>query len=257
MTAPLNRQRSQSSTKPHLLDGPYVPTMEVKVGEITRVIPKTRKQYNDSDKQLVQKYHKARKLLICGLSVNEYDLISSCESAKEIWDLLRTTYEGTEEIKKSKLDLFITQFEGFTMKEGEPIHEIRTRFSTIIDELMFLEEPVPVAKQVSKILEILPRSWTNDFVIENETREPDVMTIDATAGLPGGVGTRDDVCVLARDSQFIVENISNSRLSKAVKGGLDRLHCEDDPCVKYEMGRHRWTYLHGDRKVEDFEDDST
>jgi len=117
------------------------------------------------------------KLLMCGLSVNEYDLISSCESAKEIWDLLRTTYEGTEEIRKSKLDLFTTQFEGFTMKEGEPIHEMHTRFSTITNELMFLEEPVPVVKQVSKILEILPRSWTNDFVTGNETREPDVMTL--------------------------------------------------------------------------------
>ena len=53
--------------------------MEVKDGEVTRVIPKTRKQYNDSDKPLVQKNHKARKLLICGLSINEYDLISSCE----------------------------------------------------------------------------------------------------------------------------------------------------------------------------------
>ncbi|WMV08057.1 hypothetical protein MTR67_001442 [Solanum verrucosum] len=30
-----------------ICEGPYVPTMEVKVGEITRVIPKTIKQYND------------------------------------------------------------------------------------------------------------------------------------------------------------------------------------------------------------------
>ncbi|XP_049344714.1 uncharacterized protein LOC125809119 [Solanum verrucosum] len=160
-----------------ICEGPYVPTMEVKVGEITRVIPKTRKEYNDSDKQLVQKNYKAKKLLMCGLSVNEYDLISSCESAKEIWDLLRTTYEGTEEIRKSILDLFITQFDGFTMKKGELIHEMRTRFSTITDELMLLEEQIPVAKQVSRTLEILPRSCTNDFVTENETREPDVMTM--------------------------------------------------------------------------------
>ena len=80
---------------------------------------------------------------------------------------------------------------------------------------------------------------------------------DAAARLPGGVGTRDDVCVLARDSQFIVEDISDSQLRKAVKGGLDRLHYEDDPCVKYEKERHQWTYLYGDRKVEDFEDGST
>ncbi|XP_015084081.1 uncharacterized protein LOC107027425 [Solanum pennellii] len=151
--------------------------MEVKDGEVTRVIPKTRKQYNDSDRLLVQKNHKARKLMICGLSINEYDLISSCESAKEIWNLLKTTYEGTEEIRKCKLDLFSTQFEDFTMNDGELIHEVRTRFSNITDELMFLEEHVPIVKQVSKILEILPRSWTNDFVTGNDTREPDVMTM--------------------------------------------------------------------------------
>ena len=125
---------------------PYVPTTEVKDGEVTRVIPKTRKQYNDSDRLLVQKNHKARKLLMCGLSINEYDLISSCESAKEIWDLLKTKYEGTEKIRKSKVDFFSTQFEDFSMNDGELIHEVRTRFSKIIDELMFLEEPVPIVK---------------------------------------------------------------------------------------------------------------
>ena len=36
---------------------PYVPTTEVKDGEVTRVIPKARKQYNDSDGILVQKNH--------------------------------------------------------------------------------------------------------------------------------------------------------------------------------------------------------
>jgi len=69
---------------------------------------------------------------MCGISINEYDLISSCESAKGIWDMLRTTYEGTEETRKSKLDLFTTQFESFTIKEGESIHEMCTRFSTMI-----------------------------------------------------------------------------------------------------------------------------
>ncbi|WMV52316.1 hypothetical protein MTR67_045701 [Solanum verrucosum] len=80
---------------------------------------------------------------------------------------------------------------------------------------------------------------------------------DAASRLPGGVGTRDDVCVLARDSQFIVEDISDSQLNKAVRGGLDRLHYEDDPCVKYEREKSRWTYLHRDRHGEDFEDNST
>ena len=174
MVSLLDKQRNQSPARPPLFDsklykywkirmrdylmaedsevwdvickGPFVPTMEVKDGEVTRVIPKTRKKFNDSDRLLVQKNHKARKLLMCGLNINEYDLISSCELAKEIWDLLKITYEGTEEIRKSKLDLFSTQFEDFTLNDGELIHELCTRFSNITDELMFLEEPVPIVK---------------------------------------------------------------------------------------------------------------
>lgn len=65
------------------------------------------------------------------------------------------------------------------MKEGEPVHEMRTRFSTITDELMLLEEPVPLCRQVSKILEISPRSWTNGFSTGNTTREPEEITLCA------------------------------------------------------------------------------
>ncbi|WMV59724.1 hypothetical protein MTR67_053109 [Solanum verrucosum] len=207
MASLLNQQRTQSSTRPPLFkgqfyrhwrirmrdylmvedievwdmicEGPYVPTMEVKVGEKTRVIPKTIKQYNDSDKQLVRKNHKAKKLLMCGIRMDEYDQISSCESAKEIWDLLRNTYEGTEETRKSKLDFFTVQFKSFTINEGKPVHEMHTRFSTITDELLLLEEPVPLCRQVSKILEISPKSWTNGFVIGNKTTEPEEITLCA------------------------------------------------------------------------------
>ena len=68
-------------------------------------------------------------------------------------------------------------FESVTTNEGELFHEVRTRFSIITDELMFLEVPVPIVKQVSRILKILPRSWTNDFVTGNKTRESDVITM--------------------------------------------------------------------------------
>ena len=63
--------------------GPNVPTLEVKDGEVTRVIPKTRKQYNDSDRLLVQKSYKARHLLMCGLNINEYNLISFCDQPRK------------------------------------------------------------------------------------------------------------------------------------------------------------------------------
>ncbi|KAG5582937.1 hypothetical protein H5410_053564 [Solanum commersonii] len=51
--------------------------------------------------------------------------------------------------------------------------------------------------------------------------------------------------------------VSNMHMATPLRGGLDRLHYEDDPCVKYEREKRRWTYLHRDRQGEDFEDDST
>lgn len=37
-----------------------------------------------------------------------------------------------------------------------------------------------------------------------------------------------------------------------VSGALDRLHYEKDPCVKYDIGRKLWIYLHRDRSEEEF-----
>ncbi|KAH0717452.1 hypothetical protein KY285_013483 [Solanum tuberosum] len=116
---------------------------------------------------------------MCGIGANEYDLISSCESTKEIWNRLRIVYKGTEQTKKFKLDLFTTQFESFTIEEGESIQEMRTRFSTITNELMFLEEPVTMWKKVTKILEILPRSWIDEVDIVYEATDPEVLSLDA------------------------------------------------------------------------------
>ncbi|XP_058098298.1 uncharacterized protein LOC131243171 [Magnolia sinica] len=80
---------------------------------------------------------------------------------------------------------------------------------------------------------------------------------DAAARLPGSIGTRADVCTLIRDSQYIVEDVSDAQINQVVSGALDRLHYERDPCVQFDGDRKLWVYLHRDREEEDFEDDGT
>ena len=70
---------------------------------------------------------------------------------------------------------------------------------------------------------------------------------DAAARLPDGVGTRADICELLKQSQYINEDIPDDKLSNIVSGALDRLHYEEDPCVKYDNEKKLWTYLHRDR----------
>ncbi|KAL8501604.1 hypothetical protein ACS0TY_020932 [Phlomoides rotata] len=106
-----------------------------------------------------------------------------------------------------------------------------------------------------------PTSKARDHFMLKRNRPPHVTILclvrDAAARLPGSIGTRADVCTLIRDSQYIVEDVSDAQVNQVVSGALDRLHYERDPCVQFDGERKLWVYLHRDREEEDFEDDGT
>uniref|UniRef100_A0A3Q3JZG6 Nuclear factor related to kappa-B-binding protein n=1 Tax=Monopterus albus TaxID=43700 RepID=A0A3Q3JZG6_MONAL len=76
---------------------------------------------------------------------------------------------------------------------------------------------------------------------------------DAAARLPNGEGTRAEICELLKDSQFLAPEVTSTQVNTVVSGALDRLHYEKDPCVKYDIGRKLWIYLHRHRSQEEFE----
>ncbi|PSR86648.1 Nuclear factor related to kappa-B-binding protein [Actinidia chinensis var. chinensis] len=106
-----------------------------------------------------------------------------------------------------------------------------------------------------------PTSKARDHFILKHDRPPHVTILclvrDAAARLPGSMGTRSDVCTLIRDSQYIVEDVSDAQVNQVVSGALDRLHYERDPCVQFDGEKKLWVYLHREREEEDFEDDGT
>uniref|UniRef100_A0A2L2YQN5 Nuclear factor related to kappa-B-binding protein n=1 Tax=Parasteatoda tepidariorum TaxID=114398 RepID=A0A2L2YQN5_PARTP len=75
---------------------------------------------------------------------------------------------------------------------------------------------------------------------------------DSAARLPNGEGTRADICELLKDSQYLAA-ASDQQIHTVVSGALDRLHYEKDPCVKYDVNRKLWIYLHRHRTEEEFE----
>nr|XP_017251356.1 PREDICTED: uncharacterized protein LOC108221994 isoform X1 [Daucus carota subsp. sativus] len=104
-------------------------------------------------------------------------------------------------------------------------------------------------------------SKAREHFLLKQDRPPHVTILclvrDAAARLPGSIGTRADVCTLIRDSQYVVEEVSDAQVNQVVSGALDRLHYERDPCVQFDGERKLWMYLHRDREEEDFEDDGT
>ncbi|GAV90426.1 hypothetical protein CFOL_v3_33835 [Cephalotus follicularis] len=85
-----------------IVDGPYLPTIGNENGEI---IAKPRSSYNDEDRKRVQMNAKAKHIIICAINSSDFNRVSSCISAKEMWDRLDVTYEGTDQVKEAKISV--------------------------------------------------------------------------------------------------------------------------------------------------------
>ena len=81
-----------------------------------------REEWTSADKAEFRKNALTITILHCGLSRSEFNRISICSTAKEIWDKLEVTYEGTSRVKESKINLLVTQYEVFKMVESEFIN---------------------------------------------------------------------------------------------------------------------------------------
>ena len=155
---------------------------EEKYGEITRLVPEPRHKYDEDDIKKIEKGYKVKKLFVCGIGHDEFNRVSICETAKKIWDCLKTSHEGTEQVKESKIDMLTSQYENFKMREGETIHEMFKKLSSITNELRSLREPISMSKQVRKVLRILPISWESKVDTIIEAKDLKVLTMDALIG---------------------------------------------------------------------------
>ena len=100
-----------------------------------------------------------RNALLCALSQEEYSKVHDFRSAKQIWDTLAITYEGSSKVKHNKLSLLTCKYELFSMEEGEDIQTMFGRFQTILNELHSLGRHYDNYDHIDKILRSLSRKW--------------------------------------------------------------------------------------------------
>jgi len=58
------------------------------------------------------------------MSPEELKRISLCEIAKEAWEILEVTHEGTKAVKNFKLQMLTSKFEEIGMKDDETFDEL-------------------------------------------------------------------------------------------------------------------------------------
>ncbi|XP_070021875.1 uncharacterized protein [Nicotiana sylvestris] len=159
-----------------ICDGPHVPMK--KLEETGPMVPKDRKEYSDIDRKVVEKNYRAKKILVCGIGPNEYNRVSTCDTAKEIWEALQTAHKRTTQVKQSKIDMLTTEYELFKMKDDKSIQDMHTRFTSIINKLHSLGDVIPRNKLVRKIPNVLPGSWEIKVNAITEVKDLQTLTMD-------------------------------------------------------------------------------
>ena len=100
-------------------------------------------------------------------------MISSCETAKEAWDILQTTFEGLGDVKRNKLLSFATRFENLRMHNDESLSDFYTKLSDIANKSFALGEKIPETTLVRKIMRSLPDRFSSKVITIEETKDLD------------------------------------------------------------------------------------
>ena len=79
----------------------YAPPMMTPTSKGLDVL-KLKAQWNAQDFEASKWNRKAMHAILCAMDENQYKLIQNTRIAKEVWDILEMTHEGTEMVKDSK-----------------------------------------------------------------------------------------------------------------------------------------------------------
>ena len=75
---------------------------------------------------------KALNAIFCGVSLDEFHKISHITVAKEAWEILETTDEGTNKVKDTKLQILTTKFEELKMGDDESFDSFYGKLNEIV-----------------------------------------------------------------------------------------------------------------------------
>nr|KYP71914.1 hypothetical protein KK1_011194 [Cajanus cajan] len=152
--------------------GNYIP-----LNQAGNEIPKA--QRSEKQKQRFMLNSKARNTLMCALSEKEYTKVHSFRSAKQMWDTLALTYEGSLEVKCNKLSLLARKYELFEMEESESIQIM----FTIVNEPSFPGRTYDNFDHIDKLLRSLPRKWRPQVTALRASKNLEKISLKELIGL--------------------------------------------------------------------------
>src|ERR1051325_7227326 len=143
---------------------------------------KLEEEWSKEEEDLALDNSKALNALFNGIDRNIFRLVHQCELAKDVWDTLKTTHEGTSRVKMSRLKMLTTKFENLKMKEDETIHEFHMNILEIANISGALGEKMSEEKLVRKILRSLPKRFAMKVIAIEEAQDISTLKVEELIG---------------------------------------------------------------------------
>ncbi|GJR28720.1 hypothetical protein Tco_1104952 [Tanacetum coccineum] len=99
-------------------------------------------------------------IILQGLPTEIYALVSQHRVAKDLWEKIKLLMQGTSLTKQERECKLYDEFDKFTYKKGETLHEYYLRFTLLLNDMNIYKMPLEQFQVNTKFLNTLPDEWS-------------------------------------------------------------------------------------------------
>ena len=91
---------------------------------------------------------------------------------------LEVMYERTDQVKDTRINILMSQYEGFKLLANETISDMNARFQKLVNSLKMLSKVIPETDQVKKILRSLSIDWQPMATVITQAKDLGILKME-------------------------------------------------------------------------------
>ncbi|VFQ67260.1 unnamed protein product, partial [Cuscuta campestris] len=145
--------------------------------DVVQYIPKPKEKWDDRDCKKHNLDNVAKATIFKTLDPITFSKIKHLKTAMEIWQGLGKLCEGSEDLRKQKIEVLLEKFKGFKMLPGESFDMLDERFHKILNDLASLNHVLSPKEKNVRLLRSLPTEWYTKATAMEEGRNLENYTV--------------------------------------------------------------------------------
>ncbi|VFQ68785.1 unnamed protein product [Cuscuta campestris] len=145
--------------------------------DVVKYIPKPKEKWDDRDCKKHNLDNVAKAGIFKTLDPITFSKIKHLKTAMEIWQGLGKLCEGSEDLRKQKIEVLLEKFKGFKMLPRESFDMLDERFHKILNDLASLNHILSPKEKNVRLLRSLPTEWYTKATAMEEGRNLENYTV--------------------------------------------------------------------------------